>query len=103
MFKDCTAIGSGHTSALTKYEVIDKKNSFLLISESGSKYQSPLLTPASENHDFLEKVGSDGYYSRLRLEPYEEYIYTYKSRTLMKQIICNISTQEIYEMVGFAF
>ncbi|MGE5980234.1 hypothetical protein [Klebsiella aerogenes] len=103
VFRDCTVIGRGHTSALEKYEVVDEKNRFLLISGSGLKYQSPLLIPAYGNHDLLERMGGDGYYSRLILEPYDEYIYSYKSRALMTQIICSTSTQENDDMVGFVF
>ncbi|EMB4684643.1 hypothetical protein U9C02_003650 [Klebsiella pneumoniae] len=103
VFRDCTVIGREHTSALEKYEVVDEKHRFLLMSGSGLKYQSPLLIPASDNHDLLERTGSDGYYSRLTLEPYGEYIYSYKSRALMTQIICSTSTQETDGMAGFAF
>lgn len=99
VFRDCTVIGSGSTAALTEYEVIDEKNRFTLISTSGVKYQSPLLIPASENHELLEGKDGDGYYSRLRLEPYDQYIYSYKSRARMTQIICSIPAQETDEMI----
>lgn len=103
VFRDCTVIGSRHTAPLTEYEVIDEKNRFTFISTSGIKYQSPLLISASENQDLLEGTDGDGYYSRLRLEPSEQYIYSYKSRTRMIQIICSISARETDEMIDSGF
>lgn len=103
VFRDCTVIDSGHTAKLTEYEVIDEKNRFTFISTSGVKYRSPLLIPASGNYDLLEETDGDDYYSRLKLEPYSQYIYSHKSRARMTQIICSISAQETEEMVGSAF